>query len=265
MKRLLPALMILALIVGACTRVPDTVLPQEQMARLMADLELADAYATDQRLGQFATDSMRLMLRESVLAKHGINEAKLDTSMRWYGRNLPKLQEVYDRVDSILADSLRALDAQALQASIEASGDTIDLWPLQKSMVLTGGQQFLVFELPADSTWQRGDVIEWQFAVHNNAKLHPIAATLGSDYLNRSRTIDTQSQRIEKGQTQRMRLLLQLDRQKQAGSLFGYILIPIDSSERVFIDSIRLNRTRLVEAEYHQRRYRTRPLDRTHE
>lgn len=265
MNRLLPALLLVTLLIAACTRVPDTVLPQEEMARLMVDLELADAYATDQRLGTFAADSMRLLLRESVLAKHGVNEAKLDTSMRWYGRNLPELQKVYDRMDSILADSLRALDQLAMQASLEASGDTVSLWPLQKSEVLTNGRQFIVFEIPQDSTWERGDVIEWQFAVHNNARLHPITASIGADYENRSRSIDVQSQRNEKGQSQHIKLLLQLDRQKQACRLFGYIQIPIDSSERVFIDSISLTRTRIVDSEYHQRRYRTKTFNRTHE
>lgn len=263
MKRSLPSLLLLALAVGACTRVPDTVLEREEMARLMVDLELADAYASEQLMSSYASDSMRLLLRESVLAKHGVNEAKLDTSMRWYGRNLPKLQEVYDRMDSILADSLRALDMEIQAAMATASGDTIDVWQLPKSIVMTNGQQFVTFEIPCDTTWERGDVVQWDFAVHNNAKSHPITATIGASYCNRAKSIDAQTKKSEHGQN--VSITLQLDRQKQAEHLFGYIQLPIDSTERIFIDSISLKRTRMVENDYHQKRYRTRTYNRTHE
>ncbi|MDE6146021.1 MAG: DUF4296 domain-containing protein, partial [Muribaculaceae bacterium] len=79
LRRLLPLILVAALFAGACSRKPDPVLGEEKMARLIADLELADAYASEQRLRKFDNDSIRLALRESVLAKHNVNEATLDT------------------------------------------------------------------------------------------------------------------------------------------------------------------------------------------
>lgn len=259
MKRL-PLLLIPLLLLAACSRTPGSVLGQEDMARLLVDLELADAYATEQRLGDFGSDSMRLALRESVLAKHRVNEATLDTSLRWYGRNLPRLLEVYDRMDSILADSLRALDLELQLAQTTAAGDSVSLWALAPSIVMQGSD-YLVFELEADSTWERGDVIEWDFATHN-MKREPVTVTLAAEYADRAATIDAQTLSRETRDNNRFSLLLQLDKQKSLKRLFGYVNIPLDSGRRVFVDSITLTRTRMVDNEYHIRRYRMRHLTR---
>lgn len=262
MKRLLPLLMPVALLLMACSRTPGPVLGQEAMARLIADLELANAYALEQRLGNFGSDSMRLVLRESVLAKHGVNEARLDTSLRWYGHNLPRLLEVYDRVDSIIADSLARLDIEEKMAQATAAGDSVNIWPKRLSETIGGGTQFLAFEVETDSTWERGDVVEWTFSVHNLMRREQIRATLAADYANPGETFDATSIARELRDDNKINLTLQLDRQKSAKRIFGFIQIPIDSSRRVFIDSISMTRTRLVDEEYHSRRYRTRQLNR---
>lgn len=259
-RPLLPLLLMAALIVAACSRTPGPVLGEERMARLLVDLELADAYATEQRLQKFDTDSIRLALRESVLAKHRVNEATLDTSLRWYGAHLPRLIKVYERADSILSDSLRALDSEEFAVLAAAAGDSAQVWPLAPSIPLESSQ-FFAFELEPDSTWERGDVLEWKFAAHN-LRREEVSVTFGVDYADKAATVNAQTISRESHDNPHFSLLLQLDRQKTAKRVFGYVRVPLDSGRRIFIDSITLTRTRMIEDDYHSRRYRLRTLTR---
>lgn len=260
-RTFLPVFIVLTLIfISACSRTPAPVLSEEKMAHLLVDLQLADAQATEQRLYKFDTDSARRKLRESVLAKHHINEATLDTSLHWYGAHLPQLIKVYERADSMLADSLRAIDSEELMANSFAAGDSTQLWHLAPSIVMDGSN-FFAFELPADSTWERGDVLEWNFTLHN-VKKEPVSVVFGANYEDRAKTVNAQAINRESRDQNHYSLLLQLDRQKSAGRVFGYIQIPLDSGRRVFIDSISLTRTRLIDGEYNSRRYRLKTVGR---
>lgn len=256
MKRLLPILLTVSslLILLGCSRTPDMVLPAERMARLVADLELADALATDQRLGALATDSSRLELRRSVLARHGINEAVLDSSMRWYGANLPKFLEVLDRADSLLADSMRLVDRLAADYAAAAAGDSADLWPREPSALFARTQptDFYAFEIPADSTWKRGDVFALEFNFDNAST--PLRATMVVDYLNRGATSDAISQRYYPGDTRHFKVIIQTDSNISAKRLYGYFHLSPAEGERAFLDSIRLVRTRLVSDKYNEHR-----------
>lgn len=258
-RLLLPLLTVLLLMAAGCSR-PGPVLSEEKLARLLVDLELADAYAAEQLHRAFDNDSMRLALRESVLAKHHVNEATLDTSLRWYGANLPQLIKVYERADSILADSLRALEIEEQAQLAQAAGDSVQVWPLQPSIALEGAQ-FFAFELPLDSAWRRGDVVEWRFAIHN-LRQEEVAVTLGANYTDRGQTVDAFTINRQGRDNPHYSLLLQLDRQKQARRVFGYVHVPLDSGRKVFIDSIQLVRTRMIDDDYHSRRYRVQSVSR---
>ena len=257
-----PFFIVVALIfISACSQTPAPVLNEEKMAHLLVDLQLADAQATEQRIHKFDTDSIRRELRESVLAKHHINEATLDTSLHWYGAHLPQLIKVYERADSMLADSLRAIDNEELMAKSFAAGDSTELWALAPSIVMEGSD-FFAFTIPADTTWKRGDVFEWQFTIHN-LRREPVNVVFGANYEDRGQTVNAQEINRDNRDRNHYSLLMQLDRQKSAGRLFGYIQIPLDSGRRVFIDSITLTRTRLIDSEYNSRRYRLRTLGRS--
>lgn len=252
MKRLPSLLAVIAALtlLAACDRTPAMVLGREPMARLIADLELADALATEQSLGGYGPDSVRLALRRSVLAKHGVNEATLDSSLRWYGANLPRYQKVLDRADSIISDSMRTLEREARAALALAAGDTTNLWPLAPSAVFarSQGSDFLTFEVAADSTWERGDVVTLKFALDN--AMSPLSATLAVDYANRNRTTDAVTSRHYPGDERRYDLKLQLDSNYNATRIYGYMQLKAAAGERAIVDSIRLTRTRLVRDEY---------------
>lgn len=87
MRLIVPA--IIALILAtSCSHSSRNVIPQEQMARLMADLSYADAMIGSQYQSTYSSDSLRKLLKQSVLAKHGVSQSELDSAMIWYGHNL---------------------------------------------------------------------------------------------------------------------------------------------------------------------------------
>ncbi len=254
MKRL-PLLVIIALCLLACDRTPPMVLGREPMARLLVDLELADGFAKERLLDGYSRDSARRALRSSVLAKHGVNEAILDSSLRWYGRHLPNYMKVLDRCDSMLADTIRRIDALKTDYLARRAGDTASLWPLTPSVVFarTEPSEFIAFEIPADSSWQRGDVIKLKLAVHNSRS--PLTATLGVDYRNRNLTTETATTTLHAGDQNHLELTLQLDSTISAGRIFGYLRLCPEPGERAFADSITLTRTRLLSENYNELRY----------
>lgn len=255
MKRLPLLFLLLALIIVACDRTPDMVLGRESMARLLVDLELADAYSLERRLDGFSTDSSRFVLRSSVLAKHGVNEAILDSSLRWYARHLPRYMAVLDRCDSLLADTMRHIDALTAADLAARAGDTASIWPLVPSAVfaVTEPSEFLTFEVPVDSTWQRGDVVRLTLALHNNTS--PLNAFMGVDYLNRQQTTEAVATTLLAGDERHLELTLQLDSTMSARRIFGYLHLAPAQGERAFADSIRLIRTRLLTEKYNNLRY----------
>lgn len=253
--KILPFLIGICLILlSACRNTPETVLEEEAMAYLLSDLELANAMSESQSVGAFHNDSLRLALRSSVLAKHGINEATLDTSLRWYGAHLPEYMKVIELADSILSDTLQAFISHENEIIRLAAGDSVNLWPYAPSAVFakTQSSDFITFEIHADSTWKRGDMISLYMASDN--AMSELKATLAVDYLNRERTTDAVISKLNPGNKRRLEVKLQLDSNISAKRIYGYIQLTPKQGERAFIDSIRLMRSRLVKTEYNKNR-----------
>lgn len=260
-KRYAASVLLIALLISAaCSSRPDGVLPSGKFAHIVADLELADAYVTDRRLTNFRTDSSRLEMRRAVLAKHGVNEATLDSSLHWYGKNLPEYLEVLDRADSILADSLRAIELEQKEALAAAAGDSTDLWPLNPSVVFARNQpsDFVTFEVPIDTTWRRGDVVTLSLALHNSVSR--LDATIAADYANRGRTTDGITASAYPDDEAKLQIKLQLDSNLTVRRVYGFLHLSPLPGERAFADSIRLVRTRMVTDDYNHLRRAQRRL-----
>ncbi|MCM1310003.1 MAG: DUF4296 domain-containing protein [Bacteroides sp.] len=244
------AILLLTGALTACERVPDMVLKREPMARLLVDLQLANAASQQVSIGGFNPDSLRYQLRETTLARHGVNEAVLDSSMRWYGAHPGSFMKVIDRADSILADSVRRIEASENLALRNAAGDSVNVWPLAPSTLFsrTEPSNFYAFEVAVDSTWQRGDVLTLTFAVDN--ALSEMSTALIADYANREATTEGITARQYVGDQRRYELKLQLDSMMNAERVYGYFHLEPKEGERAFVDSIRLVRTRLISKEY---------------
>ena len=168
MKRLksLPAVFTIAIILAACSKTPSGVIGKEKMARIIADLSIAEAVVeTDYR--DFSSDSAKLVLKQSVLAKNKVTPQQMDSSLRWYGRNMDLLVEVYDRAIEMTQEDLKrnAINASATvhtkPSSVYATeGDSVDLWNARSNRLFAANMpaNLSTFHLISDRNWQSGDI-----------------------------------------------------------------------------------------------------------
>lgn len=96
----------------SCGRRPRHVLPEDKMTDVLYDIQLAQAiYRSD---AQFNTDERKDALVESVLRKHKISQADLDSSLLWYSDNIEYYMAINDSVASRLRNNSNlAVNARA--------------------------------------------------------------------------------------------------------------------------------------------------------
>jgi len=96
----------------ACSARPSIVLSESKMEKVLYDLYLADAEITS-NYGVFSSDSARKQeLLNSVLKKHKITEAVLDTSLAWYAGHLDAYFKINDNLSKRFTKDAEALRKQ---------------------------------------------------------------------------------------------------------------------------------------------------------
>lgn len=156
-------LVVLAVAAASCNRVPDGVIKPEAMARLMADIRVADA-VVNVNGADYRNRASREALRKAVFDRHGVTEAEFDSSLVWYGHNIGRYQDVTDRSIEILEERLEIAGSKATEAAMSIAGDSVDVW--EKPRVYTFNEKspthFLTFSLETDRNWESGDVYTWR-------------------------------------------------------------------------------------------------------
>jgi len=85
-------------LIYSCNDRPSYVLSESKMEKVLYDVYLAEA-ETNTNYSYFMPDSGRRQeLLNSVLKKHKITEAKLDTSLAWYSGRIEKYLKINDKV-----------------------------------------------------------------------------------------------------------------------------------------------------------------------
>ncbi len=106
MRKIALALIAAGFLLNACKHHLAAHLPQEQMAPILADLHLADAYSsilhdTTRPEGGKNYDSLASWTK-AILAKHRTSPAEFNDSMEWYRDNPTELDSLYAKVIPIL-------------------------------------------------------------------------------------------------------------------------------------------------------------------
>ena len=107
MRKYIFLILFFVFVTQACTRRPLSVLNPKDMQSIMEDLYIAEAIY-NANYGEFKTDEEQKILINSVLLKHDITRAKLDSSLVWYSDNLDDLNKINESVGKSLTllDSL---------------------------------------------------------------------------------------------------------------------------------------------------------------
>ena len=92
----------------SCSKLPDNVLNKKDMTSLLVDIHKGESVVELQR-GYFPSDSMIKMVKQSILQKHGVSQAQLDTSFVWYGNHIEDYIEIYDEVIANLEEDLKSV------------------------------------------------------------------------------------------------------------------------------------------------------------
>ena len=153
--------LVLVSLIGCKPRVPSEFIDEKDMAKILYDYHLADAMSNEVAGGNKQWHEMQA----SVLKKHGVTQAKFDTSMTYYFRHSDKLEEIYRKVAERLSNEA---EAQGLAVSdlntfgaISHSGDTASIWEGSDALVLAQNKPFNIhrFNIECDSSFHKGDNI----------------------------------------------------------------------------------------------------------
>ena len=106
-----------------------------------------------------------------VFQKHSITEEEFDASLVWYTRNPKELHKIYEKLYTRIQKDCKTassrLERTEKKSFSVASGDSVDLWYLRRSQVLTQSPftNPVVFEIVTDSTFYLSDSLLWTSGV----------------------------------------------------------------------------------------------------
>lgn len=240
MKRcLLPVIVIMALALAACVRRPEHVVSDEKMARVVADLELAEAYMESMH-GPRTPEKKREIV-DFIIDKHGLSREDFDSTMSWYGRNIDAYYAMCDMAEKQLADRKRRL---AGNKSVEV--ESSDLWPYQRQSFLSpiSGTDAFRFSLPVSDV-QKGQRLNLKFRLNNPVSAN---ALFGVEYDNGEKSYITRPLY----QTKSLDLSLQTDTGKTVSRIFGNMTVSDQNLLPLWLDSIYLKALPFDSMEYYK-------------
>ena len=263
-----------ALSLMSCDRTPHGVISKNDMADLIVDLQVADAYF-DSHGDEFPNDSSKQVLKQSIFKKHGITSQEYDSSLVWYAHNmedyirapdqaLAKLKERYEKLaKNNSSDAPNRLEPEEMGGpargrnpgagskhpktfNVDASSDTTDLWQGQRQYILTRGarQGFIPFDVVPDAHKKAGDRYQLAYKLtrgNNNFKV-----SLNVDYTDGSTSQMARNTNLDGWVT----IDVQSDTARQVRRIYGYLSYDIQQAGAAYVDSLMLLRTHFDQKNY---------------
>ncbi len=250
MKYLPIVLISTLLLFASCKKTPDHVIPEGDMAELLADLQIADAVIEINRQ-EYPDEQQRMQLRYSILNEHGFTEEQFDTSLIWYGHNLDIYKTVCENTVKILESRQKDIIAEAKEAGekLTMAGDSIDIWQIGKNAIFErkriGDYAHFNFAIAADENSKPGDKYEWRLFLKNASENGN--ALIGIDYADGTSDIVKRELRAN----ELLKLNIQSDSNLNVSRVFGTMMYKL-KEDAVFLDSMTLYRSRLNSGHYHR-------------
>ena len=253
--RYIVAATVLLMTVG-CKSVPSHVIAPDDMSVILADIHIGESVIEVNRQ-DYRTDSVKQVMLQSVLERHGYTQHDLDTSFIWYGHNINKYMEVYDKTIEILERRLAETGNRIAAENISIAGDSVDVWPNQAQLAINhlSPTQILTFSLSGDENWERGDSYTWRAKSVNSSENSNW--TIAAEYQDGSIELINSAFGTE-GWNE---LKFISDSTKTAVRVYGYMMATPRQRTTMYLDSIMLIRNRVSPETYnqHYRQHRISP------
>ncbi len=215
------------IVCSSCSRRPKGVLSENEMVQLMADLEIAEAYLLNGNPAKLP-DSVTSHISEAVLARRGITYAQVDSSFKWYGKNLDNYYDLHDKVVKEIAKRTRKAGG-----AVEEDLGVRNLWrfPDHTFFAKNSLSDGLKFSL-SNPDLAKGENLEWitRLSSPTDSKMF-----LGVEYTDGTASLSVSS---NYGQNN-LKCELIIDTAKQVKRIFGNIRIN-NNNTPLWADSIRL-------------------------
>lgn len=152
-------------VAGCKVKKPNDVISESEMENLLYDYHLAKSMGDNL---PYSENYKKELYIDAVFRKYGTTQAAFDSSMVWYTRNTELLSKIYDKVRRRLKDEQELVGdliaKRDKKPKMTTPGDSIDVWPWQRMVRLTGemmNNQF-IFTLPTDSNYKDRDTLVWE-------------------------------------------------------------------------------------------------------
>lgn len=248
MKKLIKYILPAMLLVG-CSKVPSDIIQPEEMAELMADFHTGEA-VVDMHRSTYNTDSLKMVVKQSIYLRHGVTSAEVDSSLSWYGRNISKYMDVYDRVIEILEQrSIEIGSRVAAEMAMSIAGDSVDVWVGPRFTRINDlmPSKTMVFNMSRDPNWERGDQYTWRTKLNNNTERG--YWQIVTEYANG--TIEFLRRPIEGDGWKDINFIC--DSTLDATRIYGFITLDNTPGTSIAVDSVELVRKRLDKNRYNRR------------
>ena len=241
---LILCLLVVLTVVSSCGKTPSYVIPVDRMAAVMADINIGNAIVESER-SSYPNDSTRLVLMQSIYARHGVTSEQVDTSLVWYGHNIESYMKVCEKAEEILTARIEKAEMAGGKSAdsprpISLDGDSVNLWPgfATRRVTVADASDFMPFSLFTDKNWERGDRYTLSSkGINTRGKVRMFIA---ADYNDGTTEYISSTNDAE----ERQRLVLVLDSAKVATRVYGSLFYKASDGEVAYLDSISLVRTR---------------------
>lgn len=221
----------------ACSRRPDDVMSPKDMVSLLSDLYIAEAYASSSPA--YATDdSMKIVLRQGVLADHKTNEKNFTRSLDWYGHNIDELGEIYEDVEAQLEQETKSPTEKKVggSKSSDKEKENGNLWEevTRVSISPRTNTDRVSFEIDGSKIKKGNNQLVWEFSTPYLPGR--ISAFIGADYTDGTFNHSSRTY-TSAGPAQ---IIFDLLPDKNVKRVFGQVTYTPVNRETVFVDSLRL-------------------------
>ena len=122
-------LFLIILFVTACSRVPKGIIPERKMQQIVTDMHLVEAIINSDP-SAYSTNEEKKALYQSVFDKHRVTEAKYDSSLIWYGKNLDVYMQVYNMALAEVNQKIEQIGPIEPDRVYIPNQDSVDIWSI---------------------------------------------------------------------------------------------------------------------------------------